>query len=246
MKAILNRFWLKEVILLGLFLVFIFNFNRIAIILQPIIGVEKETVEWAPLYVLAYDYLMVVIISSGISFLLAFTLGVVVHLFELKELKDLLLMVGSFGTTFPTIAIIAILVPSLGYGFKPVVVALILYGIFPILMSTIHGLEQVDPVITQASKGIGMNLYQQLYLVELPMALPLIIAGLKTSFIINIAAATVGAVVGAGGLGMPIVSGIRSNDPVLMLKGAIPVALIALLADTLFTRMTNGQKWRTR
>jgi osmoprotectant transport system permease protein len=80
--------------------------------------------------------------------------------------------------------------------------------------------EHTDCLLIQAEKGMGMTRFQRLLIIELPLALPTIIAGVKTSFIINIAARTVGAVIGAGGLGMPIVSGIRSNNPVLLLKGA--------------------------
>lgn len=243
---IIERFWIKECGTIALLLLFVLDFKQIALRLEPFIGKEKDAVEWAPLYELTLQYLQVVIISSLISFLIAFFLGNLVHLFQWKSLKDLLLSLASFGTTFPTIAVIALLVPSLGYGFKPVIVALILYGIFPILVNTINGLDQLDPVIIQASIGLGMTKYQRLVKVELPLCLSIITAGVKTSIIINIAAATVGAVVGAGGLGMPIVSGIRTNDPVLILKGAVPVALIALLANQLFTRLENSPKWRNK
>lgn len=242
MKRQFERFWINEIVLLAMLFIVILDFNDVAKILEPMIGTEKNAVEWAPLYALAYQYLFVVLFSSALSFLVAFSLGSFVHLFQLEGLRDLLLTIGSFTTTFPTIAVIALLVPALGYGFYPVIVALVLYGIFPILISAVEGLRQVDPVLTLAAKGIGMDRYQKFYKVELPLAMPMIIAGLRTSFIVNIAAATVGAVVGAGGLGMPIVSGIRTNDPVLMLKGAIPVALIAMLADQLFSRLENRMR----
>ncbi len=207
---------------------------------------KKDAVEWAPLYELAFQYLLVVAASSASAFLFAFTTGSLVHLFRAEGMKELLLTLGSFGTTFPTIAVIALLVPALGYGFKPVIVALVLYGILPILMNTIHGLEDMDEDILTAAKGLGMTDFQRFRKVELPLAMPLVIAGVRTSFIINIAAATVGSIVGAGGLGMPIVSGIRTDDPVLILKGAIPVALLALLADRLFARAERKLQWITK
>jgi len=245
-KKVMNTYWIKEIFTGSICIFFILKFNTIAHLLEPLIGKEKNAIEWAPLYELTLEYLFVVVISSLISFGFAFTIGICVHLFELKSMKELLLSLGSFGTTFPTIAVIALLVPSLGYGFKPVIVALIMYGIFPILLNTIQGLEQVDRNLIQAAQGLGMTKFQQLYKVELPLTMPLIIAGVKTSFIINIAAATVGSVVGAGGLGMPIVSGIRTNDSILIIKGAIPVALIAMLANQLFTRLQNRPGWRSR
>lgn len=240
-----EKFYVKESILLGCLLFYIFQFNRIAVFLEPVIGREKDSVEWAPLYELAFEYIGVVFLSSLVSFLIAFIVSTLIHLFELKSLKELLLAFGSFGTTFPTIAVIALLVPSLGYGFKPVVVALVFYGIFPILLGTINALERTDRNLVQAGIGLGMTRLQLMIKVELPVAMSQIAAGVKTSFIINIAAATVGSVVGAGGLGMPIVSGIRTNDPVLILKGAIPVALIAMLTNQIFTRIERFSSWRT-
>lgn len=243
-KKYIHSFWIKEMITSGFLILFLFRFNALAMLFEPLIGREKDHVEWAPLYTLAYEYLQVVLLSSLISLFIGFLVGSIVHVFNLKSLKELLLSIGSFGTTFPTIAVIALLVPSLGYGFKPVVVALVLYGVFPILLNTIKGLEQVDRDYINAAQGLGMTTFQQLYKVELPIAMPMIIAGIKTSFIINIAATTVGAVVGAGGLGMPIVSGIRTNDTVLIFKGAVPVMLIAMLANQLFIRLENLSRWR--
>jgi osmoprotectant transport system permease protein len=242
----IHRYWLKELLTIVSLVFFVMEFNRIAGFLEPFMGKERKTVEWAPLYELTLDYLFIVVISSLISLLIAFSMGVCVHVFALTSVKELLQAIGSLGTTFPTIAVIALLVPLLGYGFKPVIIALIIYGIFPILVNTLNGLEQVDRTLIQAANGLGMTSLQRLIKIELPLTLEFILAGVKTSFIINIAAATVGAVVGAGGLGMPIVSGIRTNDSMMILKGAIPVALIALLANQLFARLERLFKWRIR
>lgn len=245
MSRITKNLWIKEVLTLLVLLVFIYGYKSLEPFLKAVVGIDKDSVEWAPLYTLAGEYLRVVILSSLISLLIAIIIASIVHLLQWGSLKDLCLALGSFGTTFPTIAVIALLVPSLGYGFKPVFVGLVLYGVFPILNSAVKGFEQIDPAIIEAGEGMGMNDLQRFLKIELPLAIPTIMAGVKTSVIINIAATTVGAVVGAGGLGMPIVSGIRTNNPVLMLKGAIPVALIALLTNQLFKRLEDGLEWRS-
>ena len=239
-----ERYWIKEIITILILLAFIFGFNSLTPLLQKLTGVEKQSVEWSPLYKLTLEYLQVVILSSTLSFVIAFLVGSFVHLYQWESLKLLCLSIGSFSTTFPTIAVIAILVPYLGYGFKPVFVGLVIYGIFPILNSTVKGYEQIDPLVNKIAIGMGMTRFQKLLQIEIPLSLPTIMAGVKTSIIINIAATTVGAVVGAGGLGMPIVSGIRTNNPLLLLKGAIPVALIAIFTQQLFKRLEKSIEWR--
>lgn len=244
LRELIKKYWVKELITVACLLIFVFGFNYLAPYLQDVTGVNKESVEWSPLYKLTLEYLQVVISSSLLSFTIAFLIGSFVHLYQWESLKDLCLAAGSFSATFPTIAIIALLVPNLGYGFKPVFVGLVIYGIFPILNSTVNGYHQVDQLVIQVADGMGMSHTQRLVKVELPLAIPTILAGVKTSVIINIAATTVGAVVGAGGLGMPIVSGIRTNNPVLLIKGAIPVALIAICSELLFKRLENKIDWR--
>jgi len=239
-----SNLWLKEIILTVVLLYVIFGFNTLVLALEPFLGQQKKSVEWSPLYELVIQYCFIVGISSLVSFLIAFILGSLIVLFQWKDIKRLCIALGSLGTTFPTIAVIALLVPLLGYGYKPVIIALIFYGIFPILLNTIDGIEHIDPQMNETANALGMTPFQQLHMIQLPLAFPLIVAGMRTSFIITIASATVGSVVGAGGLGIPIISGIRTNDPILILKGAGPVVLIALLVDSILVRLEKRPKWR--
>lgn len=232
-----HKYFVKELLLLGLFFGFIFAYQEIEGVLQLIWPEFKPTIEWQSLPELALAYTLMVVSASLISFVIAFTMGVMIHVYKLHELKALMNGLVEFGVTFPTIALIALLIPVLGYGFKSVVLALILYGLLPILTNTIKGLETVEPSIVTSAQGMGMSPWQTFLYVERPLAMPLILAGIKTTVIINIAAASVGAIVGAGGLGMPIISGIRTNEPILILKGAIPITLMALLTDRLFYRL---------
>ncbi len=243
-RQVLSKYFAGELLLFAMLIYFIFNFNQVETWLRVLMPTSKEIVEWAPLWELALEYGLVVLLSSLASFLIAFSLGVVIHIYRLKELKDLMLLVTDFGTTFPTVALMALFVPVLGYGFEPVVAALVIYGLLPILTNTLKGLEEVDEDVRQAAIGMGMNRVQLFAQVELPLAMPMIIAGVRTSVIINIAAATVGSAVGAGGLGVPIVSGIRSSEPIQILKGTVPVALIAMIMDRLFYRMEVRYQWK--
>jgi osmoprotectant transport system permease protein len=239
-----QTFWIWELLLLTALFVFIKEFSVIERWLKDVLNVDKAVVEWVPLYELVLQYLMIVLVSILVSSLVGFFLGSLIHLYQWQGIRALAIMLGGLGVTFPTVAIMALLVPSLGYGYEPVIVALVIYGIFPILTATLDGFRGVDEQIVLASKAMGMNKFQIFRKVEIPLAGPLILAGLRTSAIISIAAATIGATVGAGGLGLPIVTGIRSNNPVLIIKGALPVMLIAMLADRLFYRVEHAKKWQ--
>lgn len=244
MGKVLNKFFIVELLIVSLFLYFIFNFDDVSTLLGRVLGEQKVIVEWSPLYVLAFDYLRIICVTSVISISIAFILGVAAHLYKWEGLKDLLLSFSHFGTTFPTIALMSLLVPVYGYGIYPVVIALVIYGIMPVLVNTIEGLDKVDEGVVSAAKGLGMNRYQLLFKIELPLAMQFIIAGVRTTVIITIAASSLGAIVGAGGLGIPIVTGIRNNDIILILKGTVPIALIAVVADRLLRRLENSQAWR--
>ena len=128
-------------------------------------------------------------------------------------------------------AVLALAVPLVGFGFRPTVLALFLYGILPVLTNTIAGLEGVPAETLEAAEGMGMTPWQVLTRVQAPLALPVILAGVRTSVVINVGTATVGAVIGAGGLGTAIVAGLVRENPSFVLQGALGAALLALLLD---------------
>jgi osmoprotectant transport system permease protein len=136
--------------------------------------------------------------------------------------------------TIPSIALLAIMIPLFGIGPVPALAALFLYAILPILRNTVTGLQHVDPVLKEISDGIGMTRRQKLLFVELPLATPLILAGIRTASVINIGTATLAAFIGAGGLGEFIVTGLALNNTGLILRGAIPAAMLAILMELLF------------
>lgn len=138
------------------------------------------------------------------------------------------------GRLFPPVAVLAIAVPVIGFGLKPAIIALILYGVLPVLQATLAGLGAIDASVTEVAKGMGMSRGQRLRKVELPLAAPVILAGVRTSVIINIGTATIASTVGANTLGTPIIIGLSGFNTAYVIQGALLVALAAIIADRLF------------
>jgi len=137
--------------------------------------------------------------------------------------------------TIPSIALLGILIPFLGIGPKPAILALFLYALLPILRNTYTGIREVDEAVKDAAKGMGMSDFQILLKVELPLAFPVIMAGIRTATVINVGVATLAAYIAAGGLGEFIFGGIALNNSNMILAGAIPAALLAILLDYLLS-----------
>mgnify|MGYP000973462622 FL=1 len=125
----------------------------------------------------------------------------------------------------------AIAVPAIGYGSKPVLLALVIYSILPVMVNVVAGIEGVPPAVVEAGRGMGMTRRERLLQLEIPIAMPVIMTGVRTMLVILISAATLGAVVGAGGLGVPIMSGIGSFNNSIIVYGSVPAILLALIVD---------------
>ena len=163
------------------------------------------------------------------SALVAVLLGVLVTRPFGVEFLPLSRSLVSIGQTFPPVAVLAIAVPLVGFGEKPTLIALFLYGLLPIFENTLTGLTQVSPLTLDAAKGMGMGPARRLYEVELPLALPVILAGIRLSVVINLGTATIGSTVAAKGLGEVIIAGLQSNNTAFILQGGFVVALLAVL-----------------
>jgi osmoprotectant transport system permease protein len=148
-----------------------------------------------------------------------------------REFAGILDTVTAIGQTFPPAAVLAIAVPLVGYGAEPTIVALIAYGILPVVDNTIAGLRGVSPSALDAAEGMGFTPRQKLLWVELPLAAPVILAGVRTSVIINIGTAAIGSTVGALSLGSPIVEGLSGSNTAYVIQGAIVVGLLAIATD---------------
>ena len=186
---------------------------------------------------LASQHMELVIISSILTITIGLTLGISVTRAAFREFLPLVSDVVNSGQTVPTLAIIAIMAPIIGFGFWPAIVALILYGLLPIVRNTIVGLEGVDPSMIDAAKGMGMTPSQILLQIEIPNASSIILAGVRTSVVINVGTAALGAYVGSGGLGNPIASGLNQSINPWVLLGALAAALLAILLDYILGRV---------
>jgi osmoprotectant transport system permease protein len=193
----------------------------------------------ASLGTLLGEHLVLVLVSSVGATVIGVALGVFVTHPIGRDFLAVVQDISSLAQTFPPVAVLALAVPALGFGFQPTVVALFIYSILPVLNNTISGMEAIPADLTEASRGIGMTKLQVLVLSELPLAARVIAAGVRTSVVINIGTATVGAVVGAGGLGVIIIAGLVRDNTAFVFSGAITAALLALLVDWGLSQMES-------
>lgn len=184
-----------------------------------------------PMIVLFLDHIVIVSLSSLGAIICGISIGIFVTRKSGEEFQTLFKNIGAIAQTFPPVAVLALAIPFLGFGFWPVVVALFLYGILPILNNTISGISSVSIEVFEAAKGLGMGRIMILLKIELPLASQVIMAGVRTSVVINIGTATIGAVVGAGGLGVPIVAGLVRYNSSFVVQGALGAAVLALSVD---------------
>lgn len=180
----------------------------------------------------SWQHLQLSFLALVASMLIALPLGLLI--FRHRHLARIVLYVTGILQTIPSIALLALLIPLSGIGATTSVIALFLYALLPILRNTVIGLSTVDPLLQGVAVAIGLDRWHRLRYVELPLATPMIIAGVRTAAVINIGTATLAAFVGAGGLGEFIVTGLALNQTTLILMGAIPAAALAIATELLF------------
>lgn len=180
------------------------------------------------------EHIQLVGLAIIISILIGVPLGI--YLTTNEELASIVLQITSIIMTIPSIALFGIMIPILsvigqGIGFLPALIALILYSQLPIVRNTYTGIKDVDPNIRDAAIGIGMTTFQRLWKVEIPNAMPLIMAGVRTATVLNIGIGAIAAYIGAGGIGSLINQGISRSNNTMVLVGAVVVSLLAIIAD---------------
>ena len=194
----------------------------------------------ADLLTLLGRHVQVVVIASGLAVLIGVGAAILVTRPGGRDFLPLVAQFASMGQTFPPVAVLALAVPVLGFGEAPILLALILYGLLPILRNTLAGLEGIDPAVREAALGMGMSPLQVLLRVELPLAGKVILAGIRTSVTINIATAAIGSTIGARTLGDPVIAGLVNGNTAYVLQGAILIGLLALTADSLFEALERN------
>lgn len=202
-----------------------------AALLHALFPDERRVLFQEPMLELIGEHVAMVALSSMLAVGAGVALGVFVTRPAGADFLDVVTDFVNLGQTFPPVAVFTLAVPLLGYGFEPAVLALTLYSILPVLQNTIAGLRGLPENVLESARGMGMQPRQVLRRVELPLALPVILTGVRVAVVINVATATIGAIAGAGGLGAPIISGLTNQDPAVTLQGAILAAALALIAD---------------
>jgi osmoprotectant transport system permease protein len=194
-------------------------------------GIQKDSL-WTRMANTTIDHLFLVVISLGAAIVVAVPLGIMAA--RRPRPGQIILSIAGIIQTIPTLALFVFMIPLLGIGGPPAIVALFLYSLLPIIRNTHAGLIGISPSMTESAAVLGLPSGARLRLIELPLAGRSILAGIKTSAVINVGTATLGALIGAGGYGQPILTGIRLDDIGLILEGAIPAALLALIVQGVF------------
>jgi osmoprotectant transport system permease protein len=194
---------------------------------------------------LVLAHVTLVAASSAIAAVIAIAAGIFVTRPAGAEFRGVVETITTMGQTFPPVAVLAIAVPVLGFGAGPALIALSLYGLLPIVENTIAGLEQVPLAARDAAEGMGMGPTRRLWSVELPLAAPVIMAGIRTSVTINIGTAAIASTVGAQTLGTPIIVGLNGNNLAYVIQGALVVGTLAVLVDLALGRLADSlQRWK--
>jgi len=187
----------------------------------------------------AAEHVRLIIVSTLLAIAVGVPAGILITRQGFRDFSGLILGVANIGQSVPSIAILAIFMGILGLGFKTAVFALWLYALLPIVRNTAIGIEEVDPNIIEAATGMGMTNRQILLQIELPLAFPVMFAGIRTAAVINVGTAALGAFIGAGGLGTFIIAGIPLMRDSLILVGAILTAVIAILVDWILGKVQD-------
>ncbi|MDN5342151.1 ABC transporter permease [Oceanotoga sp. DSM 15011] len=183
------------------------------------------------LFLKTYEHLYIFIISWLLAVIIGILIGVFVSRPKRKKTGELIINIMSTTQAIPSIAVIALVFIFLGIGATPAIFALFLYSLVPIIFNTASGLLSVDKKLIEAAKGMGMTNFHILFRIEIPMSISSIFSGLRNSAVINIATTTVASAVGAGGLGELIFIGLSAFDYTMILAGALPVSLLAVIID---------------
>jgi len=192
---------------------------------------------------LTLEHMGISIVAVLISVLIGVPIGIL--LTRWKSLQAPVINIAGVLYTIPSLALFAFMIPIFGLGMKPTIIALILYSQLAIILNTVSGIETIDPSIIEAATGMGMTGRERLFLIELPLGLPVIMAGVRMITVMSIGIATIASYIGAGGLGDLIFLGMFTVDTDKIIAGALPLCVMAILADFLLVKLQHRlEVWR--
>ncbi|GLS28722.1 osmoprotectant transport system permease protein [Mesorhizobium albiziae] len=194
---------------------------------------------------LTVQHLQIVALATLAAIVVAVALAILVTRPFGAEFLPLSRSLVNIGQTFPPVAVLALAVPAVGFGEKPTLIALFLYGLLPIFENSLTGLTTLPQPVVEAARGVGMTGWQRLMKVELPLALPVILAGVRLSVVISLATATIGSTVAAKTLGEVIIAGLFSNNLAFVLQGGLIVAVLAVLIHDALSALERFAARRT-
>ncbi|MCZ2720940.1 ABC transporter permease [Marinomonas sp. 15G1-11] len=183
---------------------------------------------------LTIEHISLVAVAVGLATLTGVPIGIAIT--QNERVANIVLYTASIIITIPSIALFGLMIPILsvighGIGYLPAVIAVLLYSQLPIIRNTYTAINNVDPALREAARGIGMSPMQRLRMVEIPLAIPVIMAGIRIAVVMNIGVMAIASYIGAGGLGVLISRGITQSDPRQLVAGAIAVSILAIIAD---------------
>ncbi|MFJ7979840.1 osmoprotectant update ABC transporter permease/substrate-binding subunit OpuFB [Lysinibacillus xylanilyticus] len=181
------------------------------------------------------EHIQISFIALFFAVVIAIPLGI--YLTNKKKIAESIIGISAVLQTIPSLALLGLLIPLFGIGKVPAIIALVVYALLPILRNTFTGINEVDPSLKEAAMAMGMNTRKRLVKVELPLAMPVIMAGIRTAMVLIVGTATLAALIGAGGLGDIILLGIDRNNTALIILGAVPAAILALVFDFLLKKL---------
>ena len=197
---------------------------------------------WNDLLNCTRAHLEMVLIAESIAIVIGVPLGILVTRPGFERLATPVIGGANIGQSVPSLAVIAIMAPLLGFGFQSAIVALVIYGLLPVLRNSYAGINNIDPAIVEAARGMGMTRGQIARKIELPLALPVIMAGIRVSTVITVGTAELAVLVGGAGLGRITLTGVFSRQVLTILQGAAPTAALAITMGFVLERMEN---WMT-
>ena len=202
--------------------------------------IQQAQMRWQEVLEATSVHIQLVFFSMLIAIIVGITLGILIT--RVPALTTVVLGGAGIMQTIPSLALLGFMIPIFGIGVTTAIAALFLYSLLPIIRNTYTGIKDVDKATVEAAKGMGMTRRQVLLKVELPLSIPMIMAGIRTAAVINVGTATLAAFIGAGGLGDFIFLGITRGIDGLILLGAIPAALLAVILEVIFSSL---ERWTT-
>lgn len=200
---------------------------------QDLDRIEQATINAEFIREKVVEHLQLSLVSTALVVAIAVPLGVVLTRAGGRRWSSPFLGLANIGQAVPSIGVIVLLAVTVGIGFDKAIIALVVYSTLPVLRNTMVGLQQVDRAVIEAGRGMGMTKLAVLFRIELPLAVPVMLAGIRTALIINVGTATLATFINAGGLGFIIDNGIRLNRELVLITGSVLTAVLALLVDWL-------------